>query len=211
MPTVFTSCQERQKERTPEVRRPLRARVSRSLPVFMHWFKYTWLIVSGVCLLTALLLFILRAAEIGIRDNRWSTVSSTGMPVDMKGFEWTDWQPNNGQIIAYAGYKPGLGQKNRPIEEYRVAKANDMFFDFTFYQGRYTSDMSTRVVPAMGPFWGTHYQKSWVYILSSIGGMLYLTYWLLFFRKNKQMVFTEEDSIWTEVGFENARHWSKRS
>ena len=126
------------------------------------------LLSGGVILLFAsCLLALLSGLGQGINDGEWRNISRTGLPLAPDRLQWSPWQPNDGSVYPFHS----VGGENKPdtLPEFRVGRRGGVFFDFVFYEGRYTRDGIIREFPAIGPGWGARYHWIWSGVALALG------------------------------------------
>lgn len=130
---------------------------------------------SGTALFVAgCLLLLFSFVGQGINDAEWGTISQTGLPSHPGLFTWSAWRPNDGSVQPFPTFQ--TLQHPDAFPEFRVGRGKSLWFDFVFYQGRFTRDGVTQEFPAIGPGSGAVYHWGWAW-MAFAGGTACLFIW----------------------------------
>jgi hypothetical protein len=104
---------------------------------------------------------------IGINEGEWGIISRTGAPSMPHKLTWTEWQPNDGTVTPFRGYRPEVEKPE--IAEFRRGHDDGFLFDFTAYEGRAAGADANKSFPAIGPNWGADYNSVWAISALALG------------------------------------------
>lgn len=119
------------------------------------------------------LMFLVGLSGSGFNDAELRRISKTGSPSNPEKLVWSEWRPNDGSIIPLSSFHPREQPPSLP--EFRVGRCKLLFFDFTFYQGRYERDGVKYEFPAFGRRWGVSCQWIWAWVALVAGTCFLVT------------------------------------